>query len=157
MCLQIQFRPMLLPQAPSLQGGKFSTRSNHLARRESFAVETTLSGKSYIQTMQYARELGYSVVLLYIGTSGVEINLARIQRRVIGGGHDVPESDVRRRYYRSLENLIVAAHIADFAIVFDNSTREGYQEIVTIKAGKCEWSDPIPSWAEPIKASFEKK
>jgi predicted ABC-type ATPase len=128
---------------------------NHLNSGESFAVETTLSGKNYIQTMQRAQKLGYAVFLLYIGTSSVEISLARIERRVIGGGHNVPEADVRRRYYRSLENLVRAAHIADFAIVFDNSTRKGYQEIVRIKAGECTWLDPIPTWAEPLKASFE--
>ena len=129
---------------------------NHLNSRESFAVETTLSGKNYIQTMQRARKLGYAIFLLYIGTSSVEINLARIERRVCGGGHDVPEADVRRRYYRSLENLILAAHVADFALVFDNSTRNGYQEIVRIRAGKCEWAASVPAWAQPLKASLER-
>jgi len=57
----------------------------HLARRESFAVETTLSGKNYLQMMQYARAIdrGFEVVLIYIGTRSVEINLARIAKRVL--------------------------------------------------------------------------
>jgi predicted ABC-type ATPase len=71
----------------------------HLKRRESFAVETTLSGKNYLRMMRYAREIdqGFEVVLIYIGTASVEINLARIAKRVRAGGHDVPEMDVRRR------------------------------------------------------------
>jgi hypothetical protein len=75
----------------------------HLARKESFAVETTLSGKNYLQMMQYARaiERGFEVVLIYIGTRSVEIHLARIAKRVRAGGHNVPEPDVRRRYLRS--------------------------------------------------------
>jgi predicted ABC-type ATPase len=38
----------------------------HLVRRESFAVETTLSGKNYLQRMQYARAIdrGFEVVLI---------------------------------------------------------------------------------------------
>ncbi len=91
----------------------------HLERRESFAVETTLSGKNYLRMMEYARGIdrGFEVVLIYIGTESVEINLARIAKRVLGGGHNVPEMDVRRRYLRSLQNLPAAA-IADRVLLF---------------------------------------
>jgi predicted ABC-type ATPase len=83
-------------------------------------VETTLSGKNYLQMMQYARGIdrGFEVVLIYIGTERVEINLARIAKRVRTGGHDVPEIDVRRRYLRSMQNLPVAAGIADRVLLF---------------------------------------
>ncbi len=56
----------------------------HLERRESFAVETTLSGKNYLQMMQYSRGIdrGFEVVLIYIGTENAEINLARIANRL---------------------------------------------------------------------------
>ena len=79
--------------------------SEHLDKGQSFAVETTLSGKNYLRMMLDARERGFEIVLVYIGTENVEINLARIRDRVLAGGHDVPELDVRRRYKRSLENL----------------------------------------------------
>ncbi|HET6181070.1 MAG TPA: hypothetical protein VFE61_29395 [Candidatus Sulfotelmatobacter sp.] len=64
-------------------------------------METTLAGKNYLRMMLDARVRGYEVVLVYIGTESVEINLARIKNRVLAGGHDVPEVDVRRRYERS--------------------------------------------------------
>lgn len=128
----------------------------YLRDRESFAIETTLSGKNYIETMRRARGLGFAVRLVYVGTSDVEINLKRIARRVIGGGHSVPEHDVRRRYTRSLQNLIVAVRIADFTIIFDNSTREGYQEVATFKEGQPDWCEPLPAWVLPLKASFDK-
>jgi predicted ABC-type ATPase len=64
---------------------------DHISRRESFAVETTLSGKLYLRMMVDARKRGFEVVLVYIGTENVEINLARITNRVLAGGHDVPE------------------------------------------------------------------
>jgi predicted ABC-type ATPase len=75
----------------------------HLERRKSFAVETTFSGKNYLQMMQYARgvERAFEVILVYIGTESVEINLARIARRALAGGHHVPEVDVRRSRVRS--------------------------------------------------------
>jgi predicted ABC-type ATPase len=127
---------------------------NYLLHRESFAVETTLSGKSYLRTMRQARDLGFAVHLVYVATDDVEINLRRIERRVIGGLHDVPETDVRRRYTRSLLNLEIAVRIADFAIVFDNSTRNGYQKVAQFQDGQSTWFEPIPSWARSLKASF---
>jgi predicted ABC-type ATPase len=88
---------------------------DHLKRKESFAVETTLFGKNYLRMMQDAgaTDRGFEVILIYIGTESVEINLARIAKRVRAGGHDVPEIDVRRRYLRSLQNRPAAAEIAD--------------------------------------------
>jgi predicted ABC-type ATPase len=82
-----------------------ASAKEHLGKHESFAVETTLAGKHYLQMMVDARICGFEVVLVYIGTENVEINLARIRNRVLVGGHNVPESDVRRRYQRSFENL----------------------------------------------------
>ena len=120
---------------------------DHISRRESFAVETTLAGKHYLQMMVDARIRGFEVVLVYIGTENVEINLARIRNRVLAGGHDVPESDVRRRYRRSFENLPTAMERADHTILFDNSTEEGYRLIGVLGASGRQWFEPVPAWA----------
>jgi predicted ABC-type ATPase len=69
-----------------------TSADKHIEKGESFAVETTLSGKSYLQMMVEARIRGFEVVLVYIGTENVEINLARIRNRVLAGGHDVPRA-----------------------------------------------------------------
>ena|SRR5271165_4663541 len=70
----------------------------------------------------------------YIGTESVEINLARIKNRVLAGGHNVPEPDVRRRYKRSFANLLAACQRADHIILFDNSTEEGYRLVAVLGA-----------------------
>jgi predicted ABC-type ATPase len=98
--------PALLPVAAARHVLK--SAREHLEKAESFAVETTLAGRNYLQMMLEARNRGFEIVLVYIGTENVEINLARIGNRVLGGGHDVPEHDVRRRYRRSFENLPTA-------------------------------------------------
>jgi predicted ABC-type ATPase len=122
--------------------------AKHIEKNESFAVETTLSGKSYLQMMVDARNRGFEVVLVYIGTENVEINLARIRNRVLAGGHDVPEGDVRRRYKRSFKNLPTAIQRADHAILFDNSTEEGYRLVAVLSSSGNQWFEPIPSWAK---------
>jgi hypothetical protein len=115
----------------------------HLAKNASFAVETTLAGNSYLQMMLDARGRGYEVVLVYIGTGTVEINLARIRNRVLAGGHDVPEEDVRRRYRRSFENLPIARACRPFHPVRqldrgwlspDSDPRRNWKSVVCAKA-----------------------
>jgi predicted ABC-type ATPase len=119
--------------------------------QKSFAVETTLSGKNYLQMMLEARSMGYELVLVYIGTEAVEVNLARIANRVLVGGHDVPEADVRRRYERSLKNAPVAISRADHVILFDNSTEQGYQLVGVIDQGQTDWLEPLPNWALKLR------
>ncbi len=125
-----------------------ASAKEHIGKHESFAVETTLAGKHYLQMMVDARNRGFEVVLVYIGTESVEINLARIRNRVLAGGHDVPESDVCRRYRRSFENLPTALARADHAILFDNSAEEGYRLIAVLGPSESQWFEPVPDWAK---------
>jgi predicted ABC-type ATPase len=96
--------------------------------------------------MLEARSRGFEIVLVYIGTENVEINLARIRNRVLAGGHDVPEEDVRRRYRRSFKNLPVAINRSDHVILFDNSTENGYRLIAILSTTGNQWFEPEPSW-----------
>jgi predicted ABC-type ATPase len=130
---------------PSQQPVKpFKALSEHLRDGQDFAVETTLSGKNYLRVMLDARALGFEVVLVYIGTETVETNLDRIANRVLAGGHNIPETDVRRRYQRSLSNAPIAISRADHGILFDNSTEQGYQLVALIDDGKAEWLGSLP-------------
>jgi predicted ABC-type ATPase len=124
----------------------------HLEQKKSFALETTLAGKKYLQLMLTACQRGFEIVLAYIGTSDVEINLARIRQRVLAGGHDVPGKDVRRRFQRSFENLPIAILRADHSILFDNSTEEGYQLVAILSADENQWLEPRPPWASVLPA-----
>jgi predicted ABC-type ATPase len=137
--------PRTFPIAAARQ--VLASAKEHIGKHESFAVETTLAGKHYLRMMANARIQGFEIVLVYIGAENVEINLARIRNRVLAGGHDVPESDVRRRYQRSFENLPTALARADHTILFDNSTEEGYRLIAVLGPSESQWFEPIPGWA----------
>lgn len=152
------FAKVLHPSGAAIGAAKQVLRlaKEHLERRESFAVETTLSGKNYLQMMRYARgvERGFEVVLIYIGTESVEINLARIAKRVLAGGHNVPDVDVRRRYARSLRNLPTAAENADQVLLFDNSKEMGWQPIGVLGHSGNRWFRPPPVWAVELEKRF---
>jgi predicted ABC-type ATPase len=127
-----------------------TSASEHLRKAESFAVETTLAGKNYLRMMLDARQRRFEIVLVYIGTENVEINLARIRNRVLAGGHDVPSEDVRRRYERSFANLPIAIKRADHTILFDNSSEEGYRLVAILGPTESQWLNAPPNWASPL-------
>jgi predicted ABC-type ATPase len=77
-----------------------------LHRRETFALESTLSGKTYIRLFRRARQLGYEIELHYLWLSSPTQAIARVRQRVLQGGHHVPAADIRRRFTRSLVHLL---------------------------------------------------
>jgi predicted ABC-type ATPase len=125
----------------------------YLAKGESFTIETTLAGRNYLEMMIRARTLGFEVVLIYIGTEDVNINLSRIRHRVLGGGHNVPENDVRRRYERSLDHLPVAVRRADHSLLFDNSTESAYRLVGVLSPSSVQWFEPLPMWVAALRAA----
>jgi len=112
----------------------------------SFAIETTLSSSSILDTMRAARERGFIVYLIYVCLDTPERNIQRVGERVSRGGHDVPPVDVRRRYERSLMNLGPALAIANEARLYDNSG-EHPRKVLEARNGSIVWqSDDPPAW-----------
>ena len=118
-----------------------------LTRGESFLVETTLSGKTYLRMAERAKGLGYNFVFIFVGTNGVDINLDRVRQRVLKGGHDVPEEDQRRRFSRSMAHMRIALSIANKALLYDNSTIDGHRRIASKRGEKLTLFEPLPEWA----------
>jgi len=77
-----------------------------LRHRQTFALETTLSGKTYIRLFRRAQKLGYEIELNYLWLSSPAHAIARVRERVSKGGHHVPAVDIRRRFKRSLVHLL---------------------------------------------------
>jgi predicted ABC-type ATPase len=90
------------------------------SERQDFAVESTLSGRSLMGRIAEWKTVGYRVELYYLRLSSPETALSRIRRRVTQGGHNVSESDVRRRFSRSLGLLDDYKRIVDEWYVFNN-------------------------------------
>jgi predicted ABC-type ATPase len=89
---------------------------------KSFALETTLSGKSLLHHIKAAHAQNFNVQLYYIYTETPDINIQRIKKRVQEGGHHVPAADVRRRAKRSLYHLFhTYQEYCDIINLYDNS------------------------------------
>jgi predicted ABC-type ATPase len=98
----------LQPSASVVQAARLllAQVEQSLRARETFALETTLSGKTYIRTFRRALALGYELELHYLWLSSPAQAIARVRKRVQLGGHHVPSSDIRRRFKRSLNHLV---------------------------------------------------
>ncbi|MBO4480742.1 MAG: zeta toxin family protein [Alphaproteobacteria bacterium] len=88
---------------------------------DSFVYETTLSDKFHSKLIKRAKNMGYSIEFFYVILSSVEQNLARVQERFANGGHNVPESTVRRRHKKSLFNFDSVYKLSDHWQVYDNA------------------------------------
>ncbi len=76
-----------------------------LQRNESFAFESTLSGKTWLPILSAAKKSGYNIVIYFLFLDKVQTNIQRIKNRVKQGGHHIPSEAVRRRYPKAFENF----------------------------------------------------
>ena len=87
-----------------------------------FAIETTLATRSYVNLVKRAQRQGYRVNLLYFWLSSPELAMRRVAERVSKGGHDIPEEIIRRRYTAGINNLFkLFMPVVDYWAIFDNS------------------------------------
>lgn len=127
------------------------TRRRHVARRESFVMETVLSDPvgDKVRFLAAARREGYCVVLVFIGLASPELSRGRVSQRVRDErGHDVPDDRLESRYPRTLENLRRARAAVDVALVLDNSSpRMPYAFVALwIDGVPVRHVEPLPDW-----------
>ncbi len=93
-----------------------------MAAKASFAIESTLSGKTYIALIREAKASGYRFLLHYIVIGSGAQAVGRVALRVRLGGHHVPEEDVLRRFDRSRRHFIEDyLPLADEWVLWDNA------------------------------------
>jgi predicted ABC-type ATPase len=117
------FRRSILRPVPSAARLLLTEFRFSLQRRETFALESTLSGRTYVGLLRQARDRGFRIHLHYLWLPNPRMAIARVLQRVKKGGHNVPVADIRRRFTRSLEHLASDyAPLADRWAVWDNQT-----------------------------------
>ena len=97
-------------------------REQMVQQKKDFSFETVLSTDRNLSLLRKAKEQGYFVRGIYVLTSNVDINVARIEAREASGGHGVPEEKVRSRYDRALVLLPELVKICDILHIYDNTS-----------------------------------
>lgn len=80
----------------------FQRLDEYFRNQKSFAVESTLSGNNIVRIINKARKQDYKIILVYSFLQNCTICIERVKKRVENGGHNVPEEDIIRRYYKSV-------------------------------------------------------
>jgi len=127
------------------------------------------SDSGFMEPNWPAAQQGMRVMIGYAGLESVDLHLRRVAARVHEGGHDIPETDIRRRWIASHENLIRLLPWVTTLVVYDNSLERdpaaGAPPVPTlvlrIEERKLRYpgADDVaqtPQWAKPIVAAAYK-
>src|SRR5687767_6681864 len=86
---------------------------DHIARRQSFAVETTLRTAAAIEQARLAQKQGFEAEMRFVATGSADQNVLRVLQRAQAGGHSASEREIRAIYQASIANLGVAISAFD--------------------------------------------
>jgi predicted ABC-type ATPase len=145
------------PESAALSAGReMLSRLHDLARqRRSFAFETTLASRHFAGWLQRLLDTGYAVHVLFLWLPGPDVARARVERRVMAGGHDVPEASVRRRYTRGLRNFFTLYQpLATTWEVYDSSVSDA-PLLIAAGSGRTivDVADPV-TWARVQRGAY---
>ncbi len=95
------------PETASFKAGRLMLEEidECVAAGHSFAFETTLSGLAYLKKIALWQAHGYQVKLWFLSLPNEDIAVSRVARRVLQGGHTIPETVIRRRFKAGLANF----------------------------------------------------
>ena len=151
---QEQFGDWNSPEAV-LKAAKYATdlRYKCLNEKRDFVFETVFSSDEKLEFLRKAHESGFFIRFFFVCTSNPKINVSRITKRYLEGGHEVPISKIISRYFKSLENACEAIEFVDRAYIYDNSVEDHLPQLLfRMTEGKVfkQYTDDIPEWAIPL-------
>ena len=93
--------------AVQFEAGRFMIANilKSLEEGESFAFETTFSGKLWHNHLKAAKKKGYKIIVYFVFVRTIDLSLKRIKKRVASGGHNVTSAIVKRRFERTFFNF----------------------------------------------------
>ena len=68
-------------------------------------LKKSRAGMAYLKKIAVWQAHGYQVKLWFLSLPNEDIAVSRVARRVLQGGHNIPEDVIRRRFKAGLENF----------------------------------------------------
>jgi predicted ABC-type ATPase len=112
------------PESVGLEAGRIMLKrlQELVGKRANFAFETTLASRTFVPWLKQLAAVGYKSHLMFLTLPDAEAAIARVASRVNLGGHNVPASDIRRRFAVGLKNLFhLYMPVVSSWQIFDNS------------------------------------
>ena len=149
---QEQFGDWNSPSAV-LKAAELATKMRYdcLSQKKDFVFETVFSSDEKVRFVEQAKSEGFFIRIFFVCTENPEINVKRITRRYLNGGHEVPISKIVSRYYKSLLNIGKVIPLVDRVYVYDNSVEDQMPKLLyrTVDGQLFKkYVDDIPEWAK---------
>lgn len=113
------------PEGVAIEAGRIMLEriEELVEHNDTFALETTLTTKYYVNLINRCKAKGYEISLIYFYLKDVQISINRVKERVANGGHNIPTDVIERRYPKGLKNLVnLFIPICNYWIVADNTS-----------------------------------
>ena len=126
---------------------------DHIERRQSFAVETTLRTSAAIEQAGLARKNGFATEMRFVATDSVAENVARVLQRAQAGGHGASEREIRAIHQASVANLREVIRTFERVRIYDSTTRWTPPRLVAVaRDGLVVPHGSTPGWLEAALA-----
>ena len=115
------------PESISIKAGRLMLKriDELINSNQDFYFETTLSTKSFINTIENAKSKGYYVTLIFFWLESIELAKDRVRKRVSEGGHNIETDVIERRYKAGIKNLFsLYCNKVDSLLIHDSSKAE---------------------------------
>ena len=147
-------------QESVLKAAQFATAQRYecLKQKRDIVFETVFSSEEKIEFIRKAKAEGYFIRFFYVCTDSPEINVSRVAKRYLEGGHEVPISKIISRYYKSLNNAAEAIRVVDRAYLYDNSVEnEAPKLLLRTVDGKLfrQYEEEIPRGSKAVMESLK--
>lgn len=110
------------PESVAMKAGRIMLEEidKRIEQKNTFAIETTLASRSYLQLVRRVQLLGYEVVLYFFYLPSAEMAKQRVALRVSKGGHHIPPDVIERRYVAGIRYLFEYIALVNNWAVFQN-------------------------------------
>lgn len=127
----------------------------HIERKRSFAVETTLRTAAAIEQARLARQSGFMADMHFVATNSIAENVARVLQRSQAGGHGASEREIQAIHRASIANLAKAIASFDRVRIYDSTARWLPPRLVaTARAGRVFRHGDTPEWLHAVLAGM---
>ncbi len=112
------------PEKAAVEAGRIMLQKidQAVSSGESFAFETTLSGRNYVRRILDWKMKGYLLIIYFLVLPKEDMAVERVRLRVQQGGHNVPEETIRQRFRRGRENFEnIYKRLVDDWFLIDNT------------------------------------
>jgi len=140
-------------------------RADAIARQEiakhingglDFMIESNLATQKDYDWIEAMVAKGYEIILYFLCTQNIQINIGRVQKRVAEGGHNVATPIIEQRYRNGLTYLKGKLHKFGKAYLIDNSSETAIV-IAEIENGVIKRkSSSCPAWVTDLLFIIER-